>query len=48
MLDHSAEAVTVLREALELATQVGETALIKTVQQVLTIATIQSERQKDG
>ncbi len=38
-VDRPAEAVTSLREALELATQAGETELIKAVQQVLTIAT---------
>jgi len=39
VLERPAEAVTALREALELATLAGETELIQAVQQALTIAT---------
>ena len=39
MLDRPADAVAAAREALELATQIGNTDLIHAAQQILTVAT---------
>ena len=44
MLERPADAVTTLREALDIATQAEEDELIKAIQQVLTVAVQQAKR----